>query len=229
MLQTRPEITYAVSSASRFTHSPKRSHEQALERIGQYLKGTKHNALIFKPKPLGSVFKTDFYVDADFAGGWGHEDPLDPVCAKSRTGYVIELMGYPVLWCSKLQSCTATSTMEAEYTAPGKALRASNPFMDICRYVINKFGALTRTTLVTFKTTVHEDNMGALTLAKREPGHHTPRSKFFAIKMHWFCSWLKPKEIKIEYIDTKSQKADIFTKPLTSAEFRRARQLTCGW
>ena len=83
--------------------------------------------------------------------------------------------------------------------------------------------------LVTFKTTVHEDNQGALALANLEPGRNTPRSKFYALKYHWFRSWLKPKEIELQYIDTKDQKADMFTKSLGTAEFRRARQLTCGW
>jgi hypothetical protein len=53
--------------------------------------------------------------------------------------------------------------------------------------------------LITFKMTVLEDNQGALTLAKLEPGRTTPRSKFYAIKHHWFRSWLKPKEIELQY------------------------------
>jgi hypothetical protein len=56
-------------------------------------------------------------VDADFAGGWGYEDPTDPVCVKSRTGFIIEKMGCPIQLTSKLQTNIATSTMEAEYTA----------------------------------------------------------------------------------------------------------------
>jgi hypothetical protein len=35
-----PDITYAVSQCARFVHSPKRSHKEALEQIGLYLKGT---------------------------------------------------------------------------------------------------------------------------------------------------------------------------------------------
>ena len=171
----------------------------------------------------------DVYVDADFAGGWGHEDPLDPVCVKSRTGYMIEVMGCPVQWTSKLQPCIATSTMEAEYTALSMALRVVIPFMDVCRYFVSKFRPARGSSLITFKTTVHEDNMGALTLAKLEPGRSTPRSKFYAIKMHWFRSHLKPREIELEYIESSQQKADIFTKALTTAEFLRARKLTCGW
>lgn len=42
----RPDITFAVSQCARFVHSPRRSHEIALERIGQYLKGTMDKVLI---------------------------------------------------------------------------------------------------------------------------------------------------------------------------------------
>jgi hypothetical protein len=37
---SRPDISFAVSQISRYTFGPKRSHELALEQIGQYLKGT---------------------------------------------------------------------------------------------------------------------------------------------------------------------------------------------
>jgi hypothetical protein len=42
----------------------------------------------------------------------------------------------------------------------------------------------------TFRTTVHEDNSGALSLANLEPGRGTPRSKHYAVKLHWFRSKL---------------------------------------
>lgn len=176
------------------------------------------------------VLETDIYVDADFAGGWGYEQRSDPTSVKSRTGYIFTVMNCPVIWQSKLQGCIATSTMEAEYTALSMALRAAIPFMEVCRYVFRNFaGGNNQPGLVTFKTTVHEDNQGALALGQLEPGRHMPRSKFYALKFHWFRSWLKPKEIELEYIDTKEQLADIFTKSLGAAEFLRARRLSCGW
>jgi E3 ubiquitin-protein ligase DOA10 len=132
------------------------------------------------------------YVDADFAGGWGYEEPNDPVCVKSRTGFIIEIMGCPILWTSKLQSNIATSTMEAEYTALSIALRSCIPLLEVIKYVIQAF-KVTSSSLLTFKTTVHEDNQGALRLANMEPGRQTPRSKFYAIKYHWFRSWLNAK------------------------------------
>jgi hypothetical protein len=36
------------------------------------------------------------YVDSDFAGLFSHEDPHDPVCARSRSGYVITFAGCPI-------------------------------------------------------------------------------------------------------------------------------------
>ena len=61
------------------------------------------------------------------------------------------------------------------------------------------------------------------------PSQMTPRSKFYTIKMHWFQSWLKPNKIELQYISTKLQKADMFTKSLTVADFENNRRLTMGW
>jgi hypothetical protein len=166
---SRPDIAFAVSQCARFVHKMKLSHEEALERIGQYLKGTMDQGLILRPQKFdGGEFSTDVYVDADFARGWGYEDASDPACVRSRTGYIIEIMGCPVEWKSKLQTDIDTSTMEAEYSALSMALRAAIPLMDVCKYVISGLN-VTKKHLVTFKTTVQEDNQGALTLAKLEP------------------------------------------------------------
>jgi hypothetical protein len=118
------------------------------------------------------------------------------VSVKSRTGYLVEIMGCPIQWTSKLQTNIATSTMEAEYTALSIALRAAIPLLDVIMYVVQSFN-VTTSSLLTIKTTVHEGNQGALLLANMEPGRQTPRSKFYAIKYHWFRSWLKPKQKRV--------------------------------
>jgi hypothetical protein len=79
-------------------------------------------------------------------------------------------------------------------------------------------------------TTVHEDNQGALRLAQMEPGRHTPRSKFYAIKHHWFRSWLKPNEIELKCIKSaEQQKADTLTRLLSIATFEINQEISCGW
>ena len=57
-----------------------------------------------------------------------------------------------------------------------------------------------------------EDNTGTLMLSRLEPGQMTPRSKHYAIKYHWIRSHLKSNNIELNKVDTKEQKADIFTK-----------------
>jgi hypothetical protein len=84
--------------------------------------------------------------------------------------------------------------------------------------------------LTTYITTISEDSMGALTLATLEPGRCTPGSKhyYYAVKMHWFRSYLKPNHIEIMKINTKEQRADILTKGLRPEVFERIRKLLCG-
>ena len=37
-------------------------------------------------------------IDAYCAGMYRHEKPTDPVCSRSRSGFVIGFAGMPVLW-----------------------------------------------------------------------------------------------------------------------------------
>jgi len=222
---SRPDITYAVSQCARFTHSPRRSHEIALERIGQYLKGTVHEGLILKPSKNYTV---DVYVDSDFAGLWPYEERNDPSCVKSRAGFVISVSSCPVIWNTKLMQDIALSTMEAEYNALSLCMRSVLPFIRTFKKILSGLG-IERSETIDFKTTVWEDNVGALTLANLESGQMTPRSKHYAVKYHWFRSKLKPNDIIIQKIDTKDQKADILTKGLRKDLFERIRKLLCGW
>jgi hypothetical protein len=77
---SRPDISFAMHQCAGYTHSPKQSHEDALKRIGCYLKGTLTKGLILNPN---DDFRIDCYPDADFAGLWGRDDKQDPHCIRS--------------------------------------------------------------------------------------------------------------------------------------------------
>ena len=77
---TRPDIQFAVHQVARFSHCPRQSHAQAVKRILRYLASTADKGTIFTPDLNKGL---DCYVDADFAGLWGHEDEQDPVSVKS--------------------------------------------------------------------------------------------------------------------------------------------------
>ena len=224
---SRCDITMATSQVARFVHKPKRSHELALIRIGRYLKGTINKGLILRPSNTETL-NVELYIDAAFACGWGSEEGTNPDSVKSRTGYIIEIANCPVLWVSKLQSTIATSTMESEYTALSMALRAFIPLYEVVKSVVRGL-SYTKPTEISFKATVHEDNQGALILAELDPWRHTPRSKFYALRLHWFQSWIQARSIKVEFIQTDKQKADFLTKAPPTAVFKRNRMLSMGW
>ena len=91
---SRPDIAYAVNCAARYMFCPKRSHEEALKRIGRYLKATRDRGLIMNPicdkDENIDVLQINNYPDADFAGMYGYEDNTNPASVKSRTGFVIK-------------------------------------------------------------------------------------------------------------------------------------------
>ncbi len=59
----QPDIYFATHQCARYTHSPKQTHENALKKIGWYLKGTIKKGLTLHPS---DNFKIDCYPDADF-------------------------------------------------------------------------------------------------------------------------------------------------------------------
>ena len=71
---TRPDLAFAISQASRFQQAPRKSHAAALKRIGRYLLHTADKGMIIKKLPPGTPITLDLAVDADFAGLW---NPLE--------------------------------------------------------------------------------------------------------------------------------------------------------
>ena len=125
--------------------------------------------------------------------------------------------------------------MMVEYYALSTAMRDVLPLRDLAKGVASGMGILDDC-LTHFKTTVWEDNNGALSLANLEPGQHTPRSRFYQARVHWFRSFItrdgegetKPDGIFVRKIDTKVQLADLLTKPLPREVFEPLRKLLIG-
>ena len=224
---TRPDLSYSVSQVARFMFAPKRSHELALKRIGRYLCGTADMGTIFDPKNAKSLH-IDAYPDADFAGLYGYENATDPVCVRSRTGYIIAVANCPVIIYSSLQTETALSTMQAEIYAMGTCCKALFPLIKMVKELSGAVG-LPLGGPPTMKITLHEDNSGALILAKTIPPEFTPRSKFYALKTIWFREQIVELGITMIKVDTKYQWGDICTKmpPVVTYEF--LRKLIMGW
>jgi histone deacetylase 1/2 len=226
---TRPEIQFAVHQCARFCENPKESHERAIKRILRYLKRTKDKGLILS---MNASKGLECYVDADFAGGYRKEDTSNPRDLLSRCGYVIKYANCPIVWSSKLLSTLSMSSTEAEYQSMSMAMREMIFLINLTDE-LQKFGVKLIAEKPKVKCTVFEDNAGAIELAKLPKLR--PRTKHLAIQYHHFRHWTcrgingEPPRVNVEYINTKDQQADIFTKPLPREAFQRLRRALCGW
>jgi hypothetical protein len=219
---TRPDISFAVHQCARFSNSPKRSHELAVKRVVRYLKGTRDKGYILWPNDSHMI---DCYVDADFAGAWTLETSHDSNSVRSRSGYIITYASCPILWSSKLQTEIALSTTEAEYITLPQSLRDLIPLRtifkelsQICNIPISQVNA---------HSTVFEDNKGCVDLIAAPTMR--PRSRHIAIKYHHFREHVRQGLIRIKWISTDQQLADIFTKPLVTSKFTELRFKLLGW
>ena len=181
-LHSIPDIDYSVSQVARFTFCPKHSHEAGLNFIGWYLIGTHNKGLLITPT---RDFNIDAYPDADFTDLYNDEEHNDPICVRIRTGFVINVAGCPVLWKSRIQSKTSTSTMHSEVIALSSCCQEIIPIIAMVDEVGAAIG-LTQSENSKMHVCIHEYNAGALVLALKIPPQFIPASKHYAVKTHWF-------------------------------------------
>jgi Reverse transcriptase (RNA-dependent DNA polymerase) len=221
---TRPDISFAVSQAARFSSNPKKSHATAIKTIVRYLAGTADKGMILQPR---GDLKLELFCDADFAGLYKREDDRSVDSARSRTGYIIKLSGCPLVWKSQLQTDIALSTLEAEYSALSVALRTLLPLRRMLKGIAEVLN-LPPKIQATILAEAFEDNQGCLALATNH--RLTSRTKYFHVKWHWF--WYNYQvlgEFQISYIQSSLQDADYLTKQIPRDAFQENRRRTQGW
>jgi heterodisulfide reductase subunit B len=203
IVNTRPDLAYAVGVVSRYMEAPGKDHWLAVKRILRYLKGTVGYGCRYikggemQPMLLG-------YSDSDYAG--------DVEDRKSTSGAVYFLGKSLVTWSSQKQKIVALSSCEAEYVA---AAAAACQGIWLSRLIADMVG----TKEVTVKLLM--DNMSAIALS-RNPVHHE-RSKHIDTKYHFLRECIEEGKVEVDHIGTADQLADIFTKALGRVKFVELR------
>lgn len=201
MLCSRPDICYPVGYMGRYQQNPNETHWQHLKRVVRYLKGTLTNKLNFQitnDEPIVG------YVDADWAS--------DVADRKSVSGYIFKIFGCTVSWCSKKQQTVAKSSSEAEYIALSLATTEAIWLQG----VLNDLDIIPEDKPVI----LYEDNRGCIGMATNL---ESKRARHIDITHHFVRDSVANNKIKIEYIRTNDQLADIFTKATDTASFKKFR------
>jgi hypothetical protein len=220
---SRPDISFAVHQCARFCSDPKVEHTAAVKRIGRYLLGTMDKGIIWTP----NTDSLHCYTNASFLGDWNKEiAEYDASTALSRTGYIVTYGGCPILWSSKIQTEITHSATEAEYVALSISLKEVESVMHILRE-LKLISATLNNDIPTVHCAVFEDNIGAIEMARLPKMR--PRTKHLNAKYHHFREAVANKWITINYINTKSQIADILTKAVITELFETLRKHMLGW
>ena len=110
LVNTRPDICYAVNTLNQFMVEPRRAHWAAAKHILIYLRGTVKYGLKYTK---GNEIHLSGFTDADWA--------RSTVDRKSTSGYCFSLGSGMTSWCSKKQNSIALSLAEAKYMAASTA------------------------------------------------------------------------------------------------------------
>jgi hypothetical protein len=155
------------------------------------------------------------FSDSDWAG--------EVADRKSTGGYVFTLSndGPAISWKSQKQDVVALSSCEAEYmagcAAAQEAIYLSRVFSDFCK----REGSSSDEAVV-----VNIDNQGAMGLARNPVSHK--KSKHIDIKYHFLRECVVTKKIRVVYVPSSFNVADILTKPLAKVKFAQFRKSLFG-
>ena len=229
---TRPDITYAVSQCAKFAQKPKMAHWWALKRILRYLKGTMDFGIYYQrpgkeqATTVGRVNLPEGYMSSqsakeaagllsvDYSGNVDSDYANSVDDRRSVTGYVNFLASGPVTWQSKTQASVALSTMEAEYMA----LAAEVQEVDMQRMVFEELGLS-----IAQPTVIREDNKACQLFA--DHAGNFQRTKHIDVRYHFVRERIQKGSVRVDYVPTSENVADIFTKALPREPFFKFRAM----
>jgi hypothetical protein len=144
------------------------------------------------------------YSDSDFGG--------DADDRKSTTGVIFFMGDMPISWQSQKQKAVALSTCEAEYMAG--AVGACQAVW-LVRLLSDIAGVKIQLPMMKM------GNQSAIALSKNPVLHD--RSKHIETKYHFIRKCVEDGRIRLDYVSTQEQLADVLTKSLGRTRFCELR------
>ena len=205
---TRPDIAFAVNLLARFSSAPTRRHWTGVKNIMRYLRGTTDLGLFYSKKSCKGS-RLQGYADAGYLS--------DPHKARSQTGYAFTYGNTVISWRSSKQTLVATSSNHSEILALHEAGRECVWLRSMIQHIEDTCG-LTSTTNT--PTVIFEDNAACITQIK-EGYIKGDRTKHISPKFFSTHELQQNREIDVQKICSVDNLADLFTKALPTAVFKK--------
>ena len=190
---TRPDISYAVASLSKFLANPGEVHWIAAKRILRYLRGTMDYGLTYRKSDSIGLYG---YCDADWSSDRDDRKSISGYC------FFINQKSAAVSWASRKQQTVSLSSAEAEYMAVSSACQETQFLANIVKEILGWTGTII----------INEDNQACIAMAKNPQFHR--RTKHIDIRHHYIRDLVANKLIELVYCSTELMVADLLTKGL---------------
>ncbi|MBS1768271.1 MAG: hypothetical protein JSS77_01290 [Acidobacteria bacterium] len=198
----RPDILTAVAFLTTRVLNSTEQDWMKLERIIQYLKGTKELKLNLTAE---NGITINAFVDASFAC---HPD------GKSHTGEMITLGGGAVISKSSKQKLVTRSSTEAELVG----LSDATPTILWVKNFVEAQGHKTGSAII------HQDNKSTIILAEKGKST-TNRTRHINIRYFFVKDRIEAKDVKVVWSESEEMVADFFSKPLQGQQFEKFRSI----
>lgn len=203
---TRPDIAAAVSILSQKVSKPNQTDMNEVKRIIRYLKGTQYLKLRLS-YALGEQ-QLHSYSDANWA-----EDREN---RKSNSGQFCSVNGGAVSWSCRKQEVIALSSTEAEYVALSETCKETVWLKRLLNFFDEN---------ITSEIMIFTDSQSCLKMIQNDK--FSNRTKHIDVKYHFTRDLVSTGEIKLHYVETENNIADLFTKPLGPTKIQQLREQAC--
>jgi len=169
----------------------------------KFVLDTKEYGLKVKPKikEFDKSWTITVFSDSNYAG---NND-----MRVSVTGFCIFLLSVPIIWKSKSQKSVTLLSSEAEFVALSEAVKEIKFVVQVLESIGVK---------VKFPIIVRVDNVGAIFMAKNVM--NSQRTKHMDIHYHFVQEFVVDSYIKIIFVKTEENCADMFTKNVSSGRYQ---------
>jgi Reverse transcriptase (RNA-dependent DNA polymerase) len=201
---TRPDISNPVRELSKCMDKATEAAYKEMLRVVKFVLDTRDFGLLLCPEALsgdGSWHMT-VYSDSDWAG--------DPENRRSISGYIIFLLGCPLVWKSKQQQSVTLSSSEAEYVALSEAAKE----IKFIAQTVESIGIK-----VKYPIQVFVDNVGAIFMSENVTA--TKQTRHVHTRYRFVHEEVEDGRIVVQFVKTEDNKADPYTKNVKAEVYEK--------
>ncbi|XP_058810110.1 uncharacterized protein LOC131675217 [Phymastichus coffea] len=219
---TRPDIAFAVNLLARKQSNATIENWIDVKRIMRYLRGSSDLGLTYR----GVTENLEIFTDASFR---------DNADSSSTSGMVARLFGDSIMWRSHKQTVINLSTCHAEYYAMSEACqemisldKALRDILGIIMYPIiircdNKFSISCTQKEGNHKLKNFDDSIDEIIINLENREKTGIKNKLSKVHGDYIKQCVTEGKVKLIWIPSKENLADIFTKLLPFDSFRALR------